>query len=139
MAKINGKWKFVSGEGGMAFSKSIGISDDFLAKNQEYGNPNAPVIEEFTITADKVNAKIIIAGKQFSDNTLPLNKEVTAPGLDGRPGTHLITLVGDHTIDRIQKVDGKEAKYHRVVTGNDMTVTMTGPGGVTAVRKYVRM
>merc|ERR1712150_253390 len=126
---FNGNWKLTANEGVAAFSKSIGISDAKLAENKDFGDPNANVVEAVTVDGSTVAVKITIGTRVFRDSKLPIGSEAEEPGLDGRPAKHLVTISGN-TITRVQKGDGYESTFTRTVDGNNMTVVMTGPGGV---------
>ena len=135
---FNGTWKMTSSEGVAAFSKSIGTPDEEIAKNMEFGNPDADNIEELNVTADSVTLKVSIGGKVFREATVPIGKESEEVAMDLRPAKHTVTIDGN-TITRIQKGAGYEATIKRTVEGDVMTVVMTGPGGAVGTRKYKRV
>ena len=134
---FNGNWKLVANEGLAAFSKAIGVADEQIAANKDFGNPDANVVEALSVDGSTVSVKVTIGGAAFRESSLPIGAEAAGKGVDGRDAKHTVTVNGN-TITRVQKGDGYECTYNRTVDGNNMTLEMVGPGGVKATRKYVR-
>ncbi|KAL3856383.1 hypothetical protein ACJMK2_011150 [Sinanodonta woodiana] len=136
MANFVGKWELAESINFQEYMVAIGVEEEKRKIACQVLGVGSKMTHEFSVNGDDWSLRIWTQSGE-KEIKFKLEQEFDSATLDGRPVKVKFSKDGDKLIE-IQKGATFESINERTVSGDELTMLMTG-GGVTCTRKYKRV